>query len=316
MVEVQKLTKKYGNYIALNNINFKINQGEILGVLGPNGAGKSTLMNILTGCLSQTTGKVLVEGMDILDNPKHIKRKIGYLPEFPPLYGDMTVNEYLKFVSDIKKVHNSEGKEQLEKILQLVNIIDVRGKLIKNLSKGYKQRVAIGQALVGDPKILVLDEPTAGLELKEIIQVRDLIKDLGGKHTVILSSHILDEVNDVCDRSLIINKGEIAAQGTNGQLSKMINGGNRVMVRVKGDFKTVKRIVFNISQIDRVLDNGSNEYGTIDIIIESKKDYDIRQDIFYAFSNSNCPILMMKNEDLSLEDIFTQLLKEGAENKN
>ena len=206
MIEIKNVTKRFGQHLAVDNLNFTVNEGEILGFLGPNGAGKSTTMNIITGYISATEGTVTVDGYDILDNPEEVKKRIGYMPEFPPLYLDMTVREYLNFVFEIKKVDLKNRKQEMDRILELVRITDVRDRLIKNLSKGYKQRVGLAQALVGNPPVLILDEPTVGLDPKQIIEIRNLIKQLGRKHTIILSSHILPEVSAVCQRVVIINK--------------------------------------------------------------------------------------------------------------
>ena len=234
MIEIQNLTKKFGQITAVDDLNFTVNKGEILGFLGPNGAGKSTTMNIITGYLPSTEGTVKVDGFDIMESPTEVKKRIGYLPEHPPIYMDMTVKEYLDFVSDLKLVERRQKKAQMNNVMELVNITDVRDRLIKNLSKGYKQRVGLAQALIGSPDVLVLDEPTAGLDPKQIIEVRKLIKTLGKKHTIILSSHILPEVSAVCERVVIINKGKIVAVDTPDNLSKGLGIASRLSVTIDG----------------------------------------------------------------------------------
>ncbi|HEX7713924.1 MAG TPA: ABC transporter ATP-binding protein, partial [Bacillota bacterium] len=222
MIQVENVTKRYGQHVAVEQLNFTVNRGEILGFLGPNGAGKSTTMNIITGYISATEGTVKVDGRDILEDPQAVKEKIGYLPEFPPLYPEMTVQEYLDFVCEIKKVPETDRQENLERIVETVKIGEVKNRLIKNLSKGYKQRIGLAQALVGNPEVLILDEPTVGLDPKQIIEIRNLIKELGKEHTIILSSHILPEVSAVCERVIIINKGKIVASDTPANLAKSL----------------------------------------------------------------------------------------------
>lgn len=307
MIEIIDVTKKYGRKIVLNKLNFKINKGEILGFLGPNGAGKSTTMNIITGYISASEGCVKVDGIDILEHPEKVKKKIGYLPEIPPLYTDMTVGEYLKFVCRIKKVDKNEEQKHIEAIMERVKINDVKGRLIRNLSKGYKQRVGIAQALVGNPEVLILDEPTVGLDPNQIIEIRNMIKELGKEHTIMLSSHILSEVSAVCDRILIINKSEIVASGTYDELSRLFNCSSKIFLRVKGNKKNIAKALSEIENIENTKDQGTFENGTVDILIEVRKDKDIREQIFSAFSKNGCPILMMKNENPTLEEIFMQV---------
>lgn len=246
MIEIQNLTKTYGRIKAVDNISFTVEKGEILGFLGPNGAGKSTTMNILTGYISSTSGIVKVAGKDVLENPVEVKKHIGYLPEHPPLYLDMTVNEYLDFCANLKSVPAKEWKSQKKDIMELVKVTHVSHRLVKNLSKGYKQRVGLAQALVGTPEVLILDEPTVGLDPKQIIEIRNLIKALGKNHTIILSSHILPEVSAVCDRVVIINKGKIAAVDTPDNLSKALTDFSRFTVTVAGPENKVKDIISHI----------------------------------------------------------------------
>lgn len=312
MIEVQNVTKRYGQHVAVDNVSFTVNDGEILGFLGPNGAGKSTTMNIITGYISATEGTVKIDGIDILDQPEEAKKRIGYLPEFPPLYMDMTVSEYLDFVCDIRKVSSAERKQSLERIMDIVKIDDVKGRLIKNLSKGYKQRVGVAQAMIGNPQVLVLDEPTVGLDPRQIIEMRDLIKKLGKSHTIILSSHILPEVSAVCDRIIIINKGKIVAAGTPANLSKHLGGG-RLSVRVAAPEKQVMAALEQVPGIARVEPRGTFEPGTIDIVVDPDEEVDIRRPVFNALSHADCPILMMRPLDLSLEEIFMQVTTQESE---
>ncbi|NLE25818.1 MAG: ATP-binding cassette domain-containing protein [Clostridiaceae bacterium] len=307
MIEIQNLTKEYGRIKAVDNISFTVGKGEILGFLGPNGAGKSTTMNILTGFISSTSGVVKVGGADILENPVEVKKHIGYLPEQPPLYMDMTVNEYLDFCADLKTVPIKKWKSQKKDIMELVKITHVSHRLIKNLSKGYKQRVGLAQALVGSPEVLILDEPTVGLDPKQIIEIRNLIKALGQNHTIILSSHILPEVSAVCDRVIIINKGKIAAIDTPDNLSRALADFSRFTVTVAGPENKVKDIISNIYGV-KYLETGTkikdNEFS---YIVEADKDVDVRKPMFNQLAQQGFPILELKSLNLSLEDIFLQL---------
>ena len=313
MISIQNVMKQYGQHTALKGINLEVRKGEILGFLGPNGAGKTTTMNIITGYISATEGTVKIDGVDILENPLEAKKKIGYLPEIPPLYIDMTVDEYLLFVSKIKKVDKSKRNEQIERILEVVKIKDVRNRIIKNLSKGYKQRVGLAQAIMGSPEVLILDEPTVGLDPKQIIEIRNLITELGKEHTIILSSHILSEVSAVCDRVIIINKGEIVAEGTPSELSKRLSYSNKLSLRIKGSDGQVLAIINKISGVEHVLEQGNNEPDTVDILVEVKKDMDIREVLFNAFSKAELPILMMKSENLTLEEVFLEVTGQKRE---
>lgn len=312
MIEVEGVTKRYGQRVAVDNISFTVNDGEILGFLGPNGAGKSTTMNIITGYISATEGTVRIDGKDILDQPEEAKKDIGYLPEFPPLYLDMTVSEYLNFICDIRKVPQEERKQSIDKIMDVVKILDVKDRLIKNLSKGYKQRVGLAQAMVGNPKVLVLDEPTVGLDPRQIIEMRDLIKKLGRSHTIILSSHILPEVSAICDRIIIINKGKIVASGTPANLSKRLGGG-RLSLRIAASEKQAADVLSQLPGIIKIDLRGSFEPGTVDMVIEPEEDVDIRRPVFNALSRAGYPILMMRPMDLSLEEIFMQVTTQESE---
>lgn len=307
MIEIKNLVKKYGDKLAVDHISFTVKQGEILGLLGPNGAGKSTTMNILTGYLSATSGEVIIGGYDILDNPIEAKKKIGYLPELPPLYTDMTVREYLSFVFDLKKADKKEKDKQLADIMETVKITNVKDRLIANLSKGYKQRVGLAQAMVGNPEVLILDEPTVGLDPKQIIEIRDVIKKLGKRHTVILSSHILQEVQAVCERVVIINKGKVAAIDSPDNLAKTLSNDNKFSLRVAGDERTVLDIIREIRGVKYVKSLGRKEKGTIDFLIEAEPNVDVRPLIFADLAKENLPILSMQAVDLSLEDIFLEV---------
>lgn len=305
MIEVKNLTKRYGNTYAIHDINFTVNDGEIVGFLGPNGAGKSTTMNILTGYLSATEGNAVIGGYDILNEPNKAKKKIGYLPELPPLYYDMTVKEYLNFLYDLKKVELARGPH-IQEICSLVKITHVYNRLIKNLSKGYKQRVGIAQAMLGNPEVLILDEPTVGLDPNQIIEIRNLIKKLGERHTVILSSHILSEVQAVCDRIIVINNGGVVADGTAESLSELLSNESRLIVRVDGPESDVRKALTSIEGVEDVSFITKSD-GCPEFSVECPSGTDVRRDIFNKMSENNWPILMMKPTEMSLEDIFLTL---------
>lgn len=313
MIEIQNLTKQYGQIKALKDISFTVNKGEILGFLGPNGAGKSTTMNIITGFIPSTQGTVKVNGFDIMESPKEVKKLIGYLPEQPPLYMDMTVSEYLNFVSELKLVERKVKKSQMDDIMELVKISDVRGRLIKNLSKGYKQRVGLAQALVGSPEVLILDEPTVGLDPKQIIEIRKLITALGKNHTIILSSHILPEVSAVCERVVIINKGEIAAVDTPENLSKGLGTASRFSMKIAGPKSSVHNLLSNVYGVKYVDINRQIEDDVYEYIIESGKETDVRKPIFFELAKMGYPIMELKSMDLTLEDIFLQITTQEKE---
>lgn len=311
MIEVQHLSKHYGDKKAVDDISFTAEDGEILGFLGPNGAGKSTTMNILTGYISSTSGKALIDGTDILEDPIKAKSKIGYLPELPPLYMDMTVKEYLNFIYDLKKC-KLPRTTHLKDICSLVKIDHVYKRLIKNLSKGYRQRVGLAQALVGNPNVLILDEPTVGLDPKQIIEIRTLIKKLGKNHTVILSSHILSEVQAVCDKIVVINEGRIVADDTEDNLSRKLSADHRLTVRIEGDQKKVLKM---LEKTDRIVktDIGAKHGEDIwEYRIEAKEGSDIRKELFIACAENGFYILEMKSSELTLEDIFLRLTMGGS----
>ena len=313
MIEVTNLVRRYGPHIAVDHASFRIEKGEIVGFLGPNGAGKSTTMNILTGYLSSTEGTVKVDGQDILEYPTEIKRKIGYLPENPPLYLDMTVREYLSFTGEIKGIPSREKKEKMNRIMETVGVQDVSGRLIKNLSKGYKQRVGLAQAMIGDPQVLIMDEPTAGLDPKQILEIRDLITELGKDHTIILSSHILPEVSAVCKRVLIINHGRIVADDTPENLARRILGGSHILLRMDAAQAAVQAALEKVSTITKLEFRQSQESGTVEAVAEAAKDTDIRRDLFRALATADIPILMMRSLDMSLEEIFLNLTTKEAD---
>ncbi len=305
MIEVVNLTKRYGDKKAVNNISFKAEDGEILGFLGPNGAGKSTTMNILTGYISCTDGKALIDGIDILEDPVKAKKQIGYLPEIPPLYVDMTVKEYLSFIYDLKKCKLPKISH-LKDICQLVKIEHVYNRMIKNLSKGYRQRVGLAQALVGNPKTLILDEPTVGLDPNQIIEIRTLIKKLGKNHTVILSSHILSEVQAVCDKIVVINDGKIVANDTEENLSMKLTGENKLSAKIEGDSEKVLRMIKGIKGVISA-ECISEHKGVGTYNIEAGEKTDIRKELFSQIASHGWYLLELKTSELSLEDIFLRL---------
>jgi len=311
MIDVANLTRRYGPHTALDNASFRIEKDEIVGFLGPNGAGKSTAMNILTGYLSPTSGTVTVDGLDILECPVEVKRKIGYLPEIPPLYPEMTVNEYLSFVGDIKGVPTKEKKGRINKVVDAAGVGDVCKRLIGNLSKGYRQRVGIAQAMMGDPQVLVLDEPTAGLDPKQILEIRNLVAELGKERTVILSSHILGEVSAVCKRVIVINRGRIVADDTTENLARRMSGGNHIVFRADASPETVLTALANVP-CEKLEFRESPEPGTAEAVAKAAPDADIRRDIFRALAAADIPLLAMRSLDMSLEEIFLSLTDDGA----
>ncbi len=307
MIEVKNLVKKYGPKTAVDDISFTVRDGEILGLLGPNGAGKSTTMNIMTGYLSATSGEVNIAGFDILENPEEAKKHIGYLPEIPPLYTDMTVLEYLNFVYELKCVKEKKRANHIEEIMESVKLTDVKNRVISNLSKGYKQRVGLAQAMIGNPEVLILDEPTVGLDPMQIIEIRSVIKKLGKNHTVILSSHILQEVQAICDRVVIINKGKVAAIDSPENLARTISNENKFMLRIAADERAALDVLEAINGIKQIKSMGRKERNSIDFLVETQPNIDVRPEIFRAMAERNLPILSMQTVDLSLEDIFIEV---------
>ena len=306
MIEVRNLTKNYGSKTAVNNISFKAEEGQVLGFLGPNGAGKSTTMNILTGYISSTEGQAFINGVDILEDPIKAKSFIGYLPEQPPLYYDMTVDEYLNFVYKLKKC-TLPRISHLNEICDIVKLNDVRKRLIKNLSKGYKQRVGFAQALVGNPKALILDEPTVGLDPKQIIEIRTLIKKLGKNHTIILSSHILPEVQAVCDRIVVINKGRIVADDNAEALARNLSADHKLILHIEGGSEEVKKLLSSVSDVERVFVGRQLDEKVYEYHLEAKEGVDVRREVFKKLASRNYPILMMRSSELSLEEVFLKL---------
>ena len=306
MVEVKNLTKRYGSNVALDNISFSVEEGTVVGFLGPNGAGKSTTMNIITGYLSASEGSVTVGGFDTLDSPNEAKRLIGYLPELPPLYMDMTVKEYLNFMYELKKVELPREKH-IREICALVKIDNVYNRLIGNLSKGYKQRVGIAQALLGNPPVLILDEPTVGLDPKQIIEIRNLIKTLGRNHTIILSSHILPEVQAVCERVIVINNGRLVADGKTDTLAHDLSSDHKLIARIDGPENEVTHALIAMKNVVDVVSYGEKEPGVYEYTIEGTPNADLRRDLFALLTRNGWPLLSLKNTDLTLEDVFLRL---------
>lgn len=312
MIEVTNLTKKYGDHIAVDHLSFRVEKGQIYGFLGPNGAGKSTTMNIITGYLAASEGTVTIDGKDVQKDPEEAKRSIGYLPELPPLYVDMTVREYLEFVAELKKVPKKERKQQIDEVMEMTQITDMQQRLIKNLSKGYRQRVGLAQAILGYPEVIILDEPTVGLDPKQIIEIRDLIRKLGENHTVILSSHILSEVSAVCDHIMIIAHGKLVASDSPENLQKLMSGSMELNLEVKGSAAAVKSALQEISQIDRIEENTEASKNVAKMKVISKENADIREQVFYALADAKLPILEMTHAEKSLEDIFLELTEDVA----
>ena len=311
MIEVKNVTKKYGKAVAVEDISFSINDGEIVGLLGPNGAGKSTTMNILTGYIEQTSGEVTIEGYNTLKKPKKAKKQIGYMPEGVPLYTDLTVKEFVTYMAELKQVERKTRKEKVEKVIEQTGLKDVENKLTRNLSRGYKQRVSMAGALVGEPKILILDEPTVGLDPKQITEIRNLIKELGKTHTIILSSHILSEVSQICNKVIIINKGKIVAIDTPENLENKVNNNNCIYVTVEDTENKLSNIKDKIKDIKNIELVQENEDGTKQYLIEADRDIDLRKKIFSEFAKENITIFEMKRADTTLEDAFMKLIEGG-----
>jgi ABC-2 type transport system ATP-binding protein len=306
MIEVVDLYKHFGNKRAVDGISFKISEGEVVGFLGPNGAGKTTTMNVITGYISATSGVAKVNDIDILENPIDAKRYIGYLPEHPPLYMDMTVNEYLDFKCDLKGI-KEKRRRHVDEVCELTGITEVYKRMIKNLSKGYRQRVGLAQALIGDPEVLILDEPTVGLDPIQIIEIRNLIKDLGKKRTVILSSHILPEVQAICERMLVINHGKIVADDTPEKLQYELETDRKMQIRIAGPADKLAALLKQVPDMGEVTLLGDREFGSFDFIIEPRGKADIRKPVFNAMAKAGYPILMLTPQAASLEEIFIKL---------
>ena len=313
MIEVKNVTKKYGSFVAVDDISFTINDGEVVGFLGPNGAGKSTTMNMITGYIEQTEGNIIVDGFDTLKKSKKAKKEIGYMPEGVPLYTDLTVKEFVTYMAELRKVDRKTKKENVQKVLKETGLDQMQNKLIKNLSRGQKQRVSLAGTLVADPKILILDEPTVGLDPKQITEIRSLIKNLGKKHTVILSSHILSEVSQICDRVIIINKGKIVAIDTPENLEKKVSDNNIVYVTVEDKENKIDGIKEKITGIKEIKLVKENEDKTKQYEITGENDVNLNKTIFNEFAKENITIVEMKKAEATLEDAFMKIIKEGGE---
>ena len=313
MIEVKNVTKKYGSFVAVDNISFTISDGEVVGFLGPNGAGKSTTMNMITGYIEQTEGNIIVNGFDTIKKSKKAKKEIGYMPEGVPLYTDLTVKEFVTYMAELRKVERKLKKEKVQEVLKETGLDGMQNKLIKNLSRGQKQRVSLAGTLVADPKILILDEPTVGLDPKQITEIRSLIKNLGKKHTVILSSHILSEVSQICDRVIIINNGKIVAVDTPENLEKKVSDSNKVYVTVEdkeGKVASMKEKIAGIKEIKLVKEN---EDKTKQYEITGESDINLNKTIFNEFAKEEITIVEMKKAEATLEDAFMKIIKEGGD---
>lgn len=313
MIEVENLTKKYGSHVAVDNLSFRVERGMIYGFLGPNGAGKSTTMNMMTGYIAATSGTVKINGYDILKNPEQAKKSIGYLPELPPVYPDMTVYEYLRFVAELKKVKKNERQVQIEDVMKQTQIEDVKGRLIKNLSKGYKQRVGLAQAIIGYPEVIILDEPTVGLDPKQIIEIRELIRELAKKHTIILSSHILSEVSAVCDHIMIISKGKLVASDTPEGLMTLLKGGRQMKLSVLGEQSKVEELLQSMESVKDFSMQPPRAEGMVSVNIRTEDTEDIRVELFHRLAVADMPIMELSLSEKSLEDVFLELT--GEEDK-
>jgi len=313
VIEIRNLTKKYGEHIAVSDISLEIKPGKVYGFLGPNGAGKSTTMNIITGYLAPTSGEVIIDGHDIYKEPEEAKACIGYLPEIPPLYVDMKVEEYLKFVAELKKVKKEDISKEVNRVMNLTRIDDVSGRIINNLSKGYRQRVGFAQSIIGSPKIVILDEPTVGLDPNQIKEMRDLIKSLSDSHTVILSSHILSEISETCSHVFIINKGKIIANDSIENLSNYFNSHQVLDILAKGDLDKCKEIITKLEGVSSVDALPGAEEGTVKLVVEAEQGKDVREDVSLALSSEKISIFEMKEDVKSLEDVFLELTSEEGE---
>ena len=311
MIEVSNLVKRYGDHTAVDHLSFQIEKGKIYGFLGPNGAGKSTTMNMITGYIASTEGTVTIDGHDILEEPEKAKKCIGYLPEQPPLYFDMTVLEYMKFAADLKKIPKDKKKAMIEEVMDMVKITDMKNRLIKNLSKGYRQRVGLAQAILGYPEVIILDEPTVGLDPKQIIEIRDLIKSLKKKHTVILSSHILSEVSAVCDYVLIISHGKLVASDTPDNLGKLAAGSNNLNLLVKGEKSRIRQLLGEISGVKEISIEKKSDQEGWNVTVSTEENTDIREEVFFKMAENHYPILEMQSQKISLEEIFLELTEDN-----
>jgi ABC-type multidrug transport system, ATPase component len=315
VIEINHLVKKYGSHVAVDDLSLTVEPGKIYGFLGPNGAGKSTTMNIITGYLAATSGEVKINGFDVLKQPEEVKKCVGYLPELPPLYMDMTVKEYLDFVAELKKLEKSLRAGYVKEAMKITKTEEVSGRLIRNLSKGYRQRVGFAQAVLGYPEILILDEPTVGLDPKQIIEIRDLIKELGKKHTIILSSHILSEISAVCDHVFIISHGKLVASDSTENLLERMTGAQEIELLVKAEEDTAETAIREIAQVERCEKTESKEDGAVQLLVTAKKDADVREAIYHTCVEHHMPILEMKAASKSLEDVFLELTSQEGGTK-
>lgn len=315
MIEINHLVKKYGSHVAVDDLSLTVEPGKIYGFLGPNGAGKSTTMNIITGYLAATSGEVKINGFDVLKQPEEAKKCVGYLPELPPLYMDMTVKEYLDFVAELKKIEKSLRAGYVKEAMKITKTEEVSGRLIRNLSKGYRQRVGFAQAVLGYPEILILDEPTVGLDPKQIIEIRDLIKELGKKHTIILSSHILSEISAVCDHVFIISHGKLVASDFTENLLERMTGAQEIELLVKAEEDTAETAIREVAQVERCEKTESKEDGAVQLLVTAKKDADVREAIYHTCVEHHMPILEMKAASKSLEDVFLELTSQEGGTK-
>ena len=315
MIEINHLVKKYGSHVAVDDLSLTVEPGKIYGFLGPNGAGKSTTMNIITGYLAATSGEVKINGFDVLKQPEEVKKCVGYLPELPPLYMDMTVKEYLDFVAELKKIEKRLRAGYVKEAMKITKTEEVSGRLIRNLSKGYRQRVGFAQAVLGYPEILILDEPTVGLDPKQIIEIRDLIKELGKKHTIILSSHILSEISAVCDHVFIISHGKLVASDSTENLLERMTGAQEIELLVKAEEDTAETAIREVAQVERCEKTESKEDGAVQLLVTAKKDADVREAIYHTCVEHHMPILEMKAASKSLEDVFLELTSQEGGTK-
>lgn len=318
MIQVKNVTKKYGSFIAVKDLNFEIEHGEVIGLLGPNGAGKSTTMNMLTGFIEPTEGTILINGNDIVKKAREAKKSIGYMPENVPLYLDLTVKEFVKYMAELKLVSRKERNKQVEEIIKETGLEDVKNKLIRNLSRGYKQRVSMAGALVGKPEILILDEPTVGLDPKQIVEIRELIKKLGKEHTVIISSHILSEISQICEKVIIINKGQIIAIDTPNNLENMVNESNSIIITVEDPDSKMANLKEKIKEISKIELMKDNQDGTKQYAIFASQDIDLRKVLFDVLPKENITIFELRKSEATLEEAFMKLInkeeKGGEEN--
>ena len=310
MIEVTNLTKRYGGHTAVDHLSFRVEKGQIYGFLGPNGAGKSTTMNMITGYIAPSEGTVSIDGKDIQKEPEEARKRIGYLPEIPPLYAEMTVGEYLDFAAQLKKIPAAERKAQIDNAMEMTGIQDVRRRLIRNLSKGYRQRVGLAQAVLGDPEVIILDEPSVGLDPKQIIEIRDLIRRMGENHTVILSSHILSEVSAICDHIMIISHGQVVASDSPEGLKKLMNHSRELQLTVKGGEEELRDVLEKVTGVSTV-EHAEAEEGFASVKVGSEENKDIREAVFYALAEAGLPIMEMTAREESLEDIFLELTSGG-----